>query len=394
MTAPCRTHARRLSCLSGRSCPSPMSRLSGLTSLLPTLLLPALLLTAAPLRADPAPPVAETAQRLADGSLFVPKPVQRLLGIRTGQGERGEFARVLTLSGRVIADPNAGGRIQASEAGIISGGPRGIAVVGQKVKAGEVLAYLKPALDAASRADKEAAAADLAAQVSVQEKRLARLQQLEGSVPRKEIEQAAIELDSLRARRSAQSAAASGRIALTAPVAGVVAASRVSLGQVVETRDILFEIIDPRHLAVEAQLFDSSLAGSLGAASARQGDADPAPLRLSLIGAGRSLREQALPVLYRIRSEGGELPSVAVGQSLSVLAETTRRQAGIAVPADSLSRGSHNETLLWVHVGPEQFQPRQVRSQPLDAARVLVTEGLNGDERIVVRGADALSQVR
>lgn len=340
----------------------------------------------------------EAPQRLADGSVFVPKPVQRAFGIRTETVRKGEFPRVIEMPGKVIADPNAGGRVQAAQAGTIGTpgtGPQGIALVGQRVGKGQVLAWLTPSLDAASRADRQAGLADLDAQIAVLEKRLARLAQLAGSVPKKDLEQARIELDSLQARRTASAGALDGRIALRAPVAGVVAASQVVIGQVVEAKDILFEIVDPRRLAVEALVFEALPSTGLGRASARLGNAEGDVLTLDFIGAGRSLREQALPVLFRVRlAPGGAIPPLAVGQSLKVLAETGARQSGVAAAIGALGRNGSNEAVVWVHEAAERFVPRRVKTVPLDAGRILVLEGLAGGERVVAAGAQALNQIR
>lgn len=337
--------------------------------------------------------MAGASQRLADGSLFVPKPAQRALGIRTVVAEQGEYPGVIELPGRVIADPNAGGRVQAAQAGTIAAGPRGIALVGQRVARGQVLAWLVPVLDASSRADKQSSLAELSAQASVLEKRLARLEQLEGSVPAKEIEQARIELESLRARKNAISGALGGRIALVAPVSGVVASSSASVGQVVDAKEVLFEIVDPNRLVVEALAFDASATAGLKRATARAGEVS---IGLDFIGAGLALREQALPVLFRIRREadGGNTPLLAIGQTVKVLAETGARRPGVAVPAAAISRNDANESVVWVHDTAERFLPRRVKTLPLDAERVLVTEGLAGGERVVATGARALGQVR
>lgn len=336
---------------------------------------------------------AEASQRLADGSVFVPKPAQRALGLRTAVAEKGEFSKVIELPGRVIADPNAGGRVQAAQAGAIAAGSNGIAVVGQRVSRGQALAWLVPAIDASSRADKQSSLAELSAQARVLEKRLARLEQLEGSVPAKEIEQARIELESLRARRSAIGGALGGRIALVAPVSGVVASSMTSVGQVVDAKELLFEIVDPNRLAVEALAFEAMSIIKPGRATARVGEFS---IGLDFVGAGLALREQALPVLFRIRREAGgrNAPLLAIGQTVKVLAETGTKTAGVAAPVVAISRNDANESVIWVHDTAERFVPRRVKTLPLDADRVLVTEGLAGGERVVTTGASALGQVR
>jgi cobalt-zinc-cadmium efflux system membrane fusion protein len=83
-------------------------------------------------------------QRLADGSLFVPKPVQRQLGMRTQPARIGDLAATIELNGKVIADPNTGGRVQATFAGSVMPGPKGMPTAGTQGGQGRVLAWLRP----------------------------------------------------------------------------------------------------------------------------------------------------------------------------------------------------------------------------------------------------------
>src|SRR5262245_17697057 len=59
----------------------------------------------------------DLAQRLPDGSLFVPKATQRILAIRTAMTAEVRFQRTVELPGRIIPDPNASGLVQASAGG-------------------------------------------------------------------------------------------------------------------------------------------------------------------------------------------------------------------------------------------------------------------------------------
>lgn len=333
----------------------------------------------------------EPALRLPDGSVFVPKSVQRQLVLRTRPGVAGEFPRVVELNGRIVADPNAGGRVQTFQSGRIEAGPKGLAVLGQRVSKGQVLAWLQPGASAIERGSQQSAAAELAAQESVLERRLARLKQLEGSVPQKDIEQAEIELAAFRQRKAAV-AGSLGREALVAPVSGVVSAVNGVVGQVVDAREVVFEVVDPQRLAVEALAYDPLLLDGLGQASA------PVPggaLELAFVGVGRSLKEQAMPVLFRVvPGKAGGLPAVAVGQTVKVLAQTRARQAGVAVPAAAVVRNGANEPVVWVHDSAERFVPRKIKLTPLDGQSVAVTEGLSGGERVVVQGAASLGQIR
>ena len=62
-------------------------------------------------------------RRLPSGDVFLAKPTQRKLGIRTSQVTTAEHARAFELNGRVISDPNAGGRVQSTQAGRLLPGP-------------------------------------------------------------------------------------------------------------------------------------------------------------------------------------------------------------------------------------------------------------------------------
>ena len=89
------------------------------------------------------PAASGSPQRLADGSLFVPKPVQYQLGLRTVVVDLGALTAGVEFNGRVIADPNAGGRVQATQPGRIEPGPKGLPMLGEQVSKGQVLAHLR-----------------------------------------------------------------------------------------------------------------------------------------------------------------------------------------------------------------------------------------------------------
>ena len=50
-------------------------------------------------------------KRQADGNLFVPKPAQRQLHVMTAPGQPGEYAKTYDIAGKVIMDPNFGGKV-------------------------------------------------------------------------------------------------------------------------------------------------------------------------------------------------------------------------------------------------------------------------------------------
>jgi len=328
------------------------------------------------------------AQRLADGSLFVPKLVQHQLGLRTVLVALQDNAATVEFSGKVVADANAGGVVQASQAGRIEPGPKGLPTLGQKVSKGQVLANLQPQVSSLERSANLAQLAELESQLAIAERKVRRYEQLEGSVPQAAIEAARIEWDSLKKRRTALVGGIQATEALLAPVSGVVSAVHAVIGQVVDAKDVLFEVLDPTRLSVEALAYDATVLEGLSSASAViPGGA----LELQYVGGGRQLREQAIPLLFRVK--GGKA-AVAVGQPVKVIAKTTQVVKGASIAQAALVKGNTNQTSVWIHAAAERFVLRKVEARAIDAGHVVVTSGLADGERVVVEGAGLLAQVK
>lgn len=327
--------------------------------------------------------------RQPDGSVFLPKPAQRQLSVRTKVAAEEDLARTVELSGRVVMDPNAGGKVQPTTSGRIEPTARGLPAVGQSVRKGEVLAYVTPSASLIERSNQTAELAELRASRALSEKRLARLRELSDTVPRKEIEAAEAEVLSLSARASAIRGGLSGREALVSPVSGVIAAAHAVAGQVVDARELVYEVVDPGRLTVEALAFDSSVGANVGSASLAVGNER---VRLQFLGAARTMREQALPLHFR--AEGAALAGLAVGQPVKVFVQTKSTVKGIAVPAASLMKNPANQTVVWVKTAPEKLEPRVVTVEPLDGVNVAVTSGLKAGDRVATQGATLINQIR
>ncbi len=330
-------------------------------------------------------------QRLADGTLFIPKSAQRGMGVLTLKAASETVARSLELPGRVIMDPHLGGRVQAMQPGRIEpAGPHGLPAAGSRVKKGEVLAWVVPASGAIERANQAAMLADLKAGLGLAEKRLARLRDLADTVPKKDIDTAETEVASLKGRIAAVGGGLSGREALVAPVGGVLAASNAVVGQVVEPKELIFEVIDPDGLHVEATAFDAIPLDQIAAATVVVGDQ---VVPLSYVGAPRRLREQALPLIFENHAAGAGL-ALPLGQPVKVQVKLKASAQGLPLPASALVRNTANQVVVWVKTAPERFAARAIRSEPLDGLHVLVTGGLQAGDRVVVQGASLVAQIR
>ena len=87
-------------------------------------------------------------------------------------------------------------------------------------------------------------------------------------------------------------------------------------------------------------------------------------------------------------------PSIRVGQPVTVTAQRQETAHGIIIGRDAVVHGGNGESIVWRHVEAELFEPRPVRTEPFDATRLLIAAGISEGERIVVRGAELINQIR
>jgi hypothetical protein len=348
---------------------------------------------------------ASAAQRLADGSLFVPKIVQRQLVLRTMLSEVADLPQTIELNGKIIADPNAGGRVQASQSGRVEASATGLPNLGQKVSKGQVLAYLRPVMTSLDRGNSQATLADLDAQLDIAALKVQRYERLADALPKATVEAVRFEYEGLKKRKASVEASLTRSEALIAPVSGIISIANAVAGQVVDAKETLFEIIDPSQLMVEALAYDPMLTNDVAKAYAKLGNADQS-LALSLIGGGQQMREQAIPLLFKVNQVKSKEVAVAVGQPVKVILQTKKQVAGVALPNAAVIKLPGGESVVWIHTDAERFVQRKVRTQPLDAQRMLVlldpavgastgfNIGIKTDERVVISGASLLTQVR
>jgi hypothetical protein len=252
-----------------------------------------------------------------------------------------------------------------------------------------VLAWVRHHAEPFALAAQQSQRSELKAARELAEQRLRRLLSLEGTVPRKEIDAAQIDVQSLTEREQRIAASLDAREPLRAPVSGVIARADIKAGQIVDTREVLIEVVDPARLMVEASTPDVSLASRLGGAHL----VGVENVKLQLVGAARSLRDGMLPLNFRVSVSAGALP-LAVGQPVTLVAVLKERRKGIVLPASAIVRSPSNEPVVWIKSGAERFISQPVQIQPLDASTVLVTQGLAADNRVLVQGAALVAQIR
>jgi len=331
----------------------------------------------------------DVSQRLADGGIFVPKTVQRLLAIRTVLAKDGEHPRTIELPGRVIPDANASGYVQSTLAGRLLPPPNGFPALGSRVEKGQLLAYVEPPIQAIDVSDMRQKEGELLQQIAIVERRVARYEKLieNNTIARTQLEDARTELEGLRQRKAQLDKTRREPEMLLAPVSGVIAEANTVAGQLAQPNTIVFQIVDPSRLWVEALSFD--LIPNVERASARTHNGRT--VNLVFRGSAAALRNQSIAVHFTV---DGNTEGVWAGQFVTVFASLAERRRGVLLPRAAVVRTANGQQIVFEHVSAERFEARDVKIEVLDADHVLVTGGLGDGKRIVVQGAELLDQVR
>lgn len=330
-----------------------------------------------------------TPRKLPDGSVFVPKPTQRLLQVRTTPAMQETAARTRELIGTVVSDPAAFGQVQAPMDGRIEVSERGISYPGQKVQAGEILALLSPTIPLADLGTMQQLRAEVEGKLIIAEQKLARLTKIANVVAQRDIEDTKAEVNALREQKRVLAPKDVEKVPLKAPVSGIISIANVRAGQVVSARDTLFEIVDPNRLWVEGIGTDAHGDGDIVAAEAL--DAEGHSIKLSFAGRSPTLRQQARPFLFRIDHAHSGL---AIGAPVKILVQSKESATGIMVPEAAVVRATNGLAQVWVKVSPERFRPAPVRTLQIDGTRMLLVAGVESGERIVIGGAELINQIR
>lgn len=331
----------------------------------------------------------DLAQRLSDGSLFVPKATQHLLSVRTVLTTETDATTSVELAGTVVAGPNHFGRVQSGHSGRLTAPDNGLAYVGKRVEKGDVLGFLEPHIGTVERGTLESQIAEADARIETQKARLVRLRGAPLAVPPIKIDEAEGELKALQERRRQLNPTLSERHEIKAPIAGIVSKAGYFAGQVIDPRDILFEIVDPSQFWVEAMSYGEAIPDAAGNATAISGQHQK--LELHYVGRGLAMKEQATPLMFRVKAD---TEGLSIGQPVRVVLTTTRGVKGFIVPSSSIVRGPNGLPIVWVKTDAERFEPQTVKTEPLDGSNIVVTAGLKPDMRVVTEGVTLLNQVR
>ena len=124
-------------------------------------------------------------------------------------------------------------------------------------------------------------------------------------------------------------------------------------------------------------------------ASASTQDGLTIPLRF--IGRSRTLRQQATVLQFEVE---GAQPALNVGMLVRVTTQAGEPVSAIVVPKSAVVRAANGEDIVWRHTDAERFVATPVKTAPFDGENLRIESGLKPGERVVVRSAELINQVR
>jgi cobalt-zinc-cadmium efflux system membrane fusion protein len=321
----------------------------------------------------------------------------------------GALVASIEVAGTVATPPGGSAEIGAPIAGRIAPPPEGLPRPGETVRAGQELAMLAPAPaspEEAARASLTVAEAE--ARVARARKAAARAERLirDQAIPRRDVEDARREVvvaeEALRAARNADrfftgSVAGSGGASwkLVSPIDGTLVEVAATPGAVVTAGSVLFRVVDTLELWIRARVPEQEaprLRGDRDASFRIAGLEDSLPIRVSGNGANASLVtigrtvdpiSRTVDVIYSLHDPD---PRLLLGGLVRLSIPAGDDFKGVVAPRSAIVDDDGRE-VVYVQVDGEHFEERLVRTGPRQGNLVAVLQGLEGDERIVVRGA-------
>jgi len=343
--------------------------------------------------------LADRPRRLASGELNLPKAAQRLLGIRTEIWSATTAPAPISLLAEVQAQPAAAVTIAAPEPGQLENANEHIGgawpLPGQTVRAGDVLAWLRPLIPQRDAARRHAQVADLDQKLVIANLNVGRLG-MQGAVnaDSKEatgniyLSEAIATRDALVHQRELMAQSLQDRVPLRALVSGTVLAVPARSGDVVASGQTLFQLVDPSRLRLAAISFSPGFGNGVRSARVRFDSAAGAELRY------RGEEPLADAVGWRLWFD---LPVTSAPLSPGQLVEVQIQAAAdgaVSLPADACAVDADGGTVVWIHRAPERFVPLRLKSC---TSGMIAEQGgvqLAQGDRLVTHGAGLLSQYR
>lgn len=322
------------------------------------------------------------------GISFLKEQQWKTEGFRTAFAVEGAIPESFEAPGEVRAADGRLAEIVAPVGGVLDlDGLEHAPIVGQRVRRGEVLVRMTPALGTTG-----APYAEARARLKNAEAEHARAERLlaASAIPARRVQEAEVALAAARealAGLGGGALGADGRVEIRAPIDGVVSARSLVPGARVEAGAPLLTIVDPAVVWVVAHV-----------PATRAAELDRAPVvsftvegsivrrrtaRVVAVGEVVDPVTRSVPVTYEARNADG---AARIGAVARVAVHTRRQARGVLVPAAAILE-EDGRPYLFVQVSGETFERRAVTVGGTDGARQVILSGIAAGERVVTGAA-------
>lgn len=340
-------------------------------------------------RAKPVAAAANRAVRQPDGSLLVPKAVQRVLGLRTVVAGEGRAPATVRLAAQVVPDPSRTARLATGIGGRVMPVGGGFPLIGQRVAAGQPLFRVQATLAAVDAVTVASELRSLDREIRLAQQEYDRVRFLKDVVAQARIDAAVATLEGLKRQRAAAAAPVNRDERVTAPFAGRVTRVAAAVGEIAQPGQVVVEIAGDGGALVEARGAPALAGRAIASAVA----VTPAGVRVPLRLVGRSPTVTGGVETLQLR--GPANAALRLGDVVQVEATLAAEpvRAGVLLPAAAMVVAGDGQRQVFVKRSPLSYAARVVRATEVPGG-LLVTAGLAPGERVVTAGAQLLAQVR
>ena len=350
------------------------------------------------------------------GISFLKEQQWKILAGTEAAGKR-KLVEQLRLPAMVVARPGSLAQVTPPIAGrLLLPSGKAMPLVGERVEAGQTLAFLQPSFsELAARfveAEGEVVRAKLALeQADLAFKRIEKLAKAEAKSGR-ELQEAEFALKTAQAKHDAavalqatyrqastnlgaqSSVAFQPTIDLRSPIGGIlIQQSGAAVGEYITAEKAVFTVLDSTTVFIEAHVPEASIK-RLGATKAASYEVpgetgrfvpitDDGAGRLVYVGIQVDVATRTVPLIYEAKNPDSRL---RVGQSVNLFVVTARTEDTLAIPSAAIVE-EDGRPIAFVQAGGETFQKRDLTLGIRDGNWVQVLSGVTEGERVVTKGA-------
>ena len=339
--------------------------------------------------------------------ISVPKPTQFLLGIETARAKKRSVPSQFSALGHVSIPTAQQADVHSPINGfLVTGDEFPVPTPGMRVEKGDVLAMAEQIIDARETlsvmtdiAKTESELGQSKEELSLARLELERLWKLGDSISGRRLAEAktaqAIAEEKVRGlaialgkmREIVSMGEGNPRlIPIYAPISGVIVASHVTPGEFIESQKLLIEILDNSSVWVEADVYEMDLAIVEDAGRAEIiSEAYPAERfegALNFVGQRIDPDTRTIKSVFTVENPEGRLRD---GMFVNVRIETKTVKTGVMFPRAAVTNEGGRD-VVYVKIAPETFVARLVTKEGTWGDQVMVTEGVEDGEIVVIQG--------